>query len=192
MGLNGSIFDAINGLAGNNRALDDVMKFSAQYLVYAIAALVVVSWFVRGVSREEARLGVYTAVLAAVVALVIAKLIQHYYVHQRPFVTRTDVTLLVDHARDASFPSEHTTGAFALAAGLGFYRRAWGLLLIALACLMAFARVFVGIHWPADVASGAAIGIAVAAVLWFARPVLEWLDRGVLMRCVPAPLRRYV
>ena len=192
MGLNGSIFDAINGLAGNNRALDDVMKFSAQYLVYIVVALVVVSWFVRGVSREETRLGVYTAVLATIIALALAKFIQHYYVLERPFVTRADVTLLIDHAPDASFPSEHTTGAFALATGLGLYRRAWGLLLIALACVMAFARVFVGIHWPADVAGGAAIGIAAAVALWFARPILEWLDRSVLMRIVPAPLRRYV
>ena len=191
MDVNGSLFDAINGLAGRSGFIDGVMKFSAQYLVYVIIGLVVLSWFVRGGSREETRLGVYTAILATVVALVIAKLIQHYYIHPRPFVAH-HVTLLVDHAADASFPSEHSTGSFALAAGLGLYRARWGVLLFALAILMSFARVFVGIHWPADVAMGAVIGIVVAIALWFARPILVWLDQSVLMRCVPAPLRRYV
>ena len=64
--------------------------------------------------------------------------------------------------------------------------------MFALAILMSFARVFVGVHWPADVAMGAVIGIVVALALWFARPILVWLDQSVLMRCVPAPLRRYV
>ncbi len=190
--MNGSLFDAINDLAGRNGFIDDVMKFSAQYLVYVIIALVVASWFVRGASREETRLGVYTAILAAIVSIVIAKVIQHYYVHPRPFITRSDVVQLVDHAPDASFPSEHSTGSFALAAGLGLYRARWGVALLSLAVLMSFARVFVGIHWPADVAMGAGLGILVALLVWFARPILEWLDRGVLMRCVPPPLRRYV
>jgi len=31
--------------------------------------------------------------------------------------------------------------------------------------------------------------VLVAVALWFAQPVLAWLDRSVVVRLVPAPLR---
>jgi undecaprenyl-diphosphatase len=193
--LNWRILDWINDLAGNSSLLDHTMEAVAQYAVYAIVAIAVASWFVRS-RDDEHRLAVYAGGIAAVISLAIALLIQHFYVHQRPFVLQTnplvlnnDVTVLVHHAADASFPSEHATGAFAIAAGVGTYRHRLGLLLLVLAALVAFSRVYVGIHYPADVAGGAAIGVLVAIALWFARPALAWLDRTVVTRIVPAPLR---
>jgi undecaprenyl-diphosphatase len=193
--LNWRILDWINDLAGNSSLLDHAMEGVAQYAVFAIVAIAVASWFVRS-RGDEHRLAVYTGGLAAVISLAIALLIQHFYVHQRPFVLHTnplvlngDVTVLIHHAADASFPSEHATGAFAIAAGVGTYRHRLGLLLLVLAALVAFSRVYVGIHYPADVAGGAAIGVLVAIALWFARPALAWLDRTVVTRIVPAPLR---
>jgi undecaprenyl-diphosphatase len=188
--LNGAIFDAINDFAGRSPALDRAMEFSSQYLVYMIAAVAIGSWFVRGgVGDADRRVAVYTAFGSAALALLITLAVQHLYTHPRPFVTRSDVVLLVDHSPDTSFPSEHATAGFAIAAGIGFYRRRLGILLLALASLTAFARVFVGIHYPGDVAGGAVVGVAAAAIIWRARQMLGWLDRCVVLRVIPQPLR---
>jgi membrane-associated phospholipid phosphatase len=69
------------------------------------------------------------------------------------------------------------------------YQRRYGLLLLSLAALISFARVYVGLHYPFDVLAGAATGITVAVALRGARPVFEWLDRVIVLRVVPAPLR---
>ncbi|MFV0128469.1 phosphatase PAP2 family protein [Streptomyces sp. HMX112] len=66
---------------------------------------------------------------------------------------------------DWSFPSNHSAiaGAAALALALAWRRIAW--LTVPMALLMAFSRVFVGVHYPHDVATGLVLG-AVAAVLF--------------------------
>ena len=109
--------------------------------------------------------------------------------HQRPFVQRDDVVLLIQHAADSSFPSEHATAAFALAAGLMTYRLRYGMMLTGIAALIAFSRVYVGVHYPYDVIGGAVIGIFFALALRPARPTLEWLDRRVVVPLIPAALR---
>ena len=189
MDLNGSIFDAVNNLAGHVTLADDVMKFAAQYVVFVVFAMVAISWFVHTGSDQSRRLGVYTACLTAALSLIGAIAIQHFYVHQRPFVGRDDVVLLIQHGKDTSFPSDHASVTFALATGIALYRLRFGILLLALASLVAFARVYVGVHYPGDVLGGAALGVGIALVLRAARPAFVWLDQTIVMRVVPAPLR---
>jgi undecaprenyl-diphosphatase len=186
--LNGAIFDSINDLAGHVAILDRLMEWAAQYAVFAIFAIVVASWFIRAGTGADRRMAVYTAAAAAVAGLAVTLAIQHFYFHPRPFVARTDYVLLVDHSADTSFPSEHTTVAFGMAAGIGVYRLRLGAVLIALASATAFSRVFVGIHYPGDVAAGAAIGAVAAAAVWSVRGAFGWLDRNIVIRLVPAPL----
>jgi undecaprenyl-diphosphatase len=66
---------------------------------------------------------------------------------------------------DWSFPSNHSAiaGAAAVALALAWRRIAW--LTVPMAVLMAFSRVFVGVHYPHDVAAGLVLG-ALAAVLF--------------------------
>jgi len=188
--LNGKLFDGINDLAGHVSLADHAMKWAAQYAVFAIVGVVLLSWFVRAGNSADRRIAVYTAVAAAAIGVLAAQAIQHVYVHQRPFVLRqSDIVLLLPHSADPSFPSEHSTAAFAMAAGIGLYRQRFGAVLLALAALVAFSRVYVGVHYPADVAAGAAIGIAISLALWFARPALAWLDTTIVLRVVPRPLR---
>ena len=196
MDLNGSLLDWINDLAGNSWALDQAMEFAAQYAIYAIVLLAIASWFVRSGTGADRRMALYAGAASGAISIAIALIIQHFYVHQRPFVLhthplvlRSDVTLLINHAPDTSFPSEHSTAAFGIASGVGTYRHRLGILLLTLAMLTAFSRVYVGVHYPADVAAGAAIGALVALALWYARPGLAWLDRSIVLRLVPAPFR---
>ena len=84
---------------------------------------------------------------------------------------------------DWSFPSNHATIAAASAAAIVVAWRAMAPLVLPLAALMAFSRVFVGVHYPHDVAAGFLVGVVVApaaalVLVLAARPLVEAL-RGV-------------
>ncbi|MCY0945078.1 phosphatase PAP2 family protein [Streptomyces antarcticus] len=65
---------------------------------------------------------------------------------------------------DWSFPSNHSSIAGAAAVALALAVRRLALLTVPVALLMAFSRVFVGVHYPHDVAVGLLLGGAVAAL----------------------------
>ncbi|HLZ72626.1 MAG TPA: undecaprenyl-diphosphatase [Dehalococcoidia bacterium] len=173
------LFELVNGLAGHVHALDSLMKLCASSLEYALLVLVGTLWITPaesdGASAARQRIVIY-ALLAALLALGVNQVISHIWFRPRPFAHHS-VTLLVPHAADASFPSDHAAGGFALAASVWLAVDRWarrlGWLLLALAAVLALARVYIGVHYPFDVIGGALIGAATAWLVWLARTPLD-------------------
>jgi undecaprenyl-diphosphatase len=189
--VNGSIFDAINDLAGQNVVADDLAKAAARYLVFAIAAAVAFYWFAgRGKQRAENQAMVVGAMAAAVLGLAMASLIQHFYIHPRPFMDRQDVILLIKHSPDPSLPSEHAVAAFSVASAALWSRRfISAAVLLAAALVLGFARIYTGLHYPADVAVAAGVGLLVSfIVVRLGAPLIMQL-RAAVARTVPHKVR---
>src|SRR5919205_1137862 len=79
---------------------------------------------------------------ALLVALLLNQPIAHLVARTRPYLAHpAHAHLLIARSHDPSFPSDHATGAFALALGVWLYDRTIGTVLLVLAAILCFARV---------------------------------------------------
>lgn len=178
---------AVNGLAVRTPAWHALVLGYATYGVALFAALLLTALVVarHGSSRDLAATG--WAALAPLAALALNQWLGQLAAEPRPYVTHPSMLRLADVTTDFSFPSDHAVLAGAVAAGLLLAHRRLGLVAAAAALLMAFARVYVGAHYPWDVAAGLGVGALVAVLGWLllahpltaltrwlrARPVLD-------------------
>jgi undecaprenyl-diphosphatase len=111
--------------------------------------------------RRLAELAAAVLVSTITVDYVIKPLVDRH----RPFASIPAIAVLDERPHDASFPSGHAGNAFAAATVLARALPAWQAAWWILAALIAYSRVYVGVHYPADVIGGALIGACSAAVV---------------------------
>lgn len=183
MDLDWNLFLAINQFAGHSPLLDAAGKLFAQYAVVLFPVLLIALWFLPAAAdlRREREQRVVNAVIVLACAWITIHVIGLIFYRPRPFVAHT-VTQLISHAPDSSFPSEHTTFAFALIVALwpvlGRTRWYW----VALGAIIGLARVFVGVHYPSDILGGAVIGTIWGALALVVAPMLAHIELPVLER----------
>jgi undecaprenyl-diphosphatase len=118
---------------------------------------------VAAMRRPARRRAAWQVVLAVLVAAIVATVVLKPLVARpRPFVGVTDVRVIGERLPTWSFPSGHAAESFAGAFALA---RAWPAARVAgwlLAALIAFSRVYLGVHYPFDVIGGALVGLACA------------------------------
>jgi len=178
-----SILHALNGFLVHHDAVEDpyadYVRFSELLFLGLLAWIFIAS---RGYARRAARRGAVAAGLSAGLSLLLASQIANLVGRPRPFVDEpSTVHLLVAHAADPGFPSDHATAAFAIAVAILLRNRRWGLLAMAMAVALAVGRVAVGVHFPTDVLAGAALGSATALLLYLPpvrRPLHRMADRA--------------
>lgn len=95
--------------------------------------------------------------------------IKHIIGRVRPCNALDGALLLVGCTKSSSMPSNHAVNFFACAVPLFFLTReylklSWRIFPLVLASLVAFSRVYVGVHYPTDVAVGAMLGTTIASL----------------------------
>jgi membrane-associated phospholipid phosphatase len=178
-----SLYKDINDLTGESLP-DHIAKVLALDLPAVLAVLVALIFLVPwAAGRRRRRSGAVLGTAAAGLALLINQPISHLVERTRPYLAHpAHAHLLIARSQDPSFPSDHATGAFALAFGVWLYDRTFGAALLVVAAVLAFVRIYVGTHYPGDVIAGALIGIAVAGAL-YAAPPLRRLIETIAQRC---------
>lgn len=102
-----------------------------------------------------------TALLALLLTAVIGNLvIKHLVMRARPFEAYPYVSLLIKAPQDYSFPSGHAATSFAVAWVLAHGQPKWAPVVLIVAGMIAFSRLFLFVHYPTDVLAGMVIGVA--------------------------------
>jgi undecaprenyl-diphosphatase len=84
---------------------------------------------------------------------------------ERPPAVILDPKPLMEVPTTSSFPSGHAATSFACALVLARFAPRLTIPLFVLAGLIAFSRVYVGVHYPFDVLAGTILGLALATTL---------------------------
>lgn len=176
--LNQTLFLAINGDAASPPWRVTAITGVAEYLILLIPIALTALWLRGGTARRSTAL---QAVAVNFLALGVNQLIGIVWQHPRPFALGLGHTFLA-HAADSSFPSDHMT-VFA-AVGLVFLlgnARLWGAVILLLGIAVGWARVYLGLHFPLDMAGGVAVSAVtclIVAPVWarLGDRLTQWME----------------
>ncbi len=132
----------------------------ADYLIYLVPLVLIAIWcWGSGTQRNLA----LKACLVTLVALGINQIIILLWPHPRPFMMGLGHTF-IPHVPDSSFPSDHATvfSAVGLTLVFGQIRSMAGWTILALGACVAWARIFLGLHFPLDMAGA----VGVVCIVW--------------------------
>ena len=126
-------------------------------------------WLVTGavllLGRKTRRTGWMLLLSVALIYIVGDTILKELVMRPRPFVRFEDAALLIPPPSGSSFPSGHTSSSFAALSVLYARLPASRVPASVFALLIAFSRVYLFVHFPFDVLTGALLGIACAALV---------------------------
>lgn len=164
LNIDESVFFFFNKTIANS-VFDGIFPFiteSDHWLLFYLATFVWLFWKGGKVGR------ICAVALILAVALndaVVTKFLKEFFERERPCRALDGVRILVGCGPGKSFPSAHASNNFAAAYVFSNYFPKITILFYAIAALMAFSRVYVGVHYPADVVGGAVVGMVVGFVV---------------------------
>lgn len=176
--LDQSIFLAINGPADPSGLALALAILCAKYLFLLVPIHMVVVWLG---GTAHLRFIALAGLMALVGALLVSGLIGAAIYTPRPQVLGLGHTL-IEHRPSAAFPSNHAIVCVTWAATLAIYGRL-GLTLAfgSIGLLVAWSRIYLGIHFPLDMVGALVLGIGFAgSAAWVmtrhGRAILELSD----------------
>ena len=175
--LNLSLFSWINASPEASNTSIHFAIFIANDLLYCMILLF--AWFwLRG--NYDTKKQILKAFIFTSIAILISQCISHVYYHPRPFVMEVGRTLIY-HAPNGSFPSDHMLIFSSIAFSYLFSaQRKLGVFLLIMAWLVAWSRVYLGVHFPLDMLGAFLLAFALnffGLTLWnlYKDKIMQWV-----------------
>ncbi|MEQ1112514.1 phosphatase PAP2 family protein [Acinetobacter johnsonii] len=174
--LNLSLYSWINASPEASNTSIHFAIFIANDLLYCMILLF--AWFwLRG--NYDTKKQILKAFIFTSIAILISQCISHVYYHPRPFVMEVGRTLIY-HAPNGSFPSDHMLIFSSIAFSYLFSaQRKVGAFLLIMAWLVAWSRVYLGVHFPLDMLGAFLLAFALnffGLKLWnlYKEKIMQW------------------
>ena len=160
--FNQTLFLLINADIQPNALIVMLAKLMADLPIWLVPSLLIIGWL-RG--DNSIRKGFLTAALTAVIALSVNQIIGFFWQHPRPFMMGLGHTL-IPHVADSSFPSDHMTLFSSIAVTFLLSRKYLiGWVIFIMAWTVAWARIYIGVHFPFDMIGAFILSISVALLM---------------------------
>ncbi|MFY3769459.1 Putative undecaprenyl-diphosphatase YbjG [Providencia manganoxydans] len=168
--FNLDLFNLINATPESASGTIAFATIIAKRLILLFPLFTVACWFWGAKpDMEHQRAFVCKTAYALVIGLAISWLVGLIAPHDRPFVVGIGTNFL-DHNATSSFPSNHGTIVFTFVFAFLFWLRTWvGLLMLVPAIAIAWSRIYLGVHWPLDMAGAFILGMiacGLSQILW--------------------------
>ncbi|MBI5598486.1 MAG: phosphatase PAP2 family protein [Deltaproteobacteria bacterium] len=164
-GLDTRLFFILNGSVVNPAFDGLFFLLTKKPILTAIAAAVWAFAFFVGSGRT--RWFLLLGVIAFAADDLIVYALKNAFARVRPCHFLGGVRLITECPESYSFPSRHASGLFSLSVTLVLGLKRYRVPLLAAAFMVAFSRVYSGVHYPGDVLAGAFLGSAVAFAVYF-------------------------
>lgn len=161
----------------DGRFVRNYSKFFSRSAPYVSVGVPVAMVLYAGISKDKELLkdAIYIGTSVAEAAVITYGL-KHAIGRQRPYDRYPDRVNAYSFEESPSFPSAHTSAAFALATSLSIQYPKWYVIAPSAlwACSVGFSRMNEGVHYPSDVVAGAVIGAGCAVANVY---VNRWLNK---------------
>lgn len=137
------------------------------------------------IPKRTRKVGIASAIALILAGAVTNLVIKDLVARIRPYEVVEGLQRLIEKPMGYSFPSGHTSASFAAAYAICHYTpsvipKKWGVAAMIMATLIAFSRLYLGVHYPTDVLGGLLIGLFFGWAGWKLEEILakKWAARA--------------
>ena len=156
-----ALFYLVNGY-GQNSFFDWFMPFMTELKNFTYVLIALGVWILWKERKAGLIFLLFVGLTLTITDQLSSKVLKEIIGRVRPCHVLENVHMLTDCNTSYSFPSSHAVNIFAAA---WFLAQALGRaapVFFGIAAIVAYSRVYIGIHYPFDVVGGAAIGLLIA------------------------------
>jgi undecaprenyl-diphosphatase len=115
-------------------------------------------------------------IIALLSQIVLQKILKQMFHRKRPYVAHDDILFIMSPPDRFSFPSGHAAGAFVFVFVFHYLFPVLFIPMLILASIIAFSRMYLGLHYPSDILAGILLGFVCAKIgIFLAYDVLAFL-----------------